>query len=176
MSQLTKRLGLSRYDADIEYKQSIQHYLKRQLTDAILAVERAIDLLPNNAEYLAARGLYYLEDGAEKEAKRDFEAALAIFDYEVLAHIGLGIIAYRNSKWDEALEHFIKAYRADPKRAETAYYLALCYHRKLQNKQALDYMTKALDLMEKSNDKRKADAQKWIKQLEKMISDTSPTT
>lgn len=170
MSQLTKRLGLSRYDADVEYKLSIQHYLKRQLTDAILAVERAIELLPTNAEYLAARGFYYLEDGAEKEAKRDFEAALAVFAYEVLAHVGLGMLAYRNSKWDVALEHFIQAYRADPKRAETAYYLALCYHRKLQNKEALDYMTKAVALMEKSNDKRKADAQKWVKQFEKMIS------
>lgn len=171
MSQLTKRLGLSRYDADVEYKLSIQHYLKRQLTDAILAVERAIELLPTNAEYLAARGFYYLEDGAEKEAKRDFEAALQIFAYEVLAHVGLGMLAYRNSKWDVALEHFIQAYRADPKRAETSYYLALCYHRKLQNKEALDYMTKAVALMEKSNDKRKADAQKWVKQFEKMISD-----
>ncbi len=169
MSELTKRLGLSRYDADVEYKLSIQHYLKRQLTDAILAVERAIALLPTNPEYLAARGFYYLEDGAEKEAKRDFEAALKIFAHEVLAHIGLGILAYRNSKWDVALEHFTQAYRADPKRAETCYYLALCYHRQLQNKEALDYMTKAVALMEKSNDKRKTDAQKWVKQFEKMI-------
>lgn len=171
MSELTKRLGFNRYDADLAYKASLQHYLKRQLTDAILAVERAIELFPTHAEYWAARGLYYLEDGAEKEAKRDFEAALEIFPYEVLAHIGLGILAYRKSKWDEALDHFMQAYRADPNRAETAYYLALCHHRKLQNKQALEYMTRALTLMEKSNDKRKTDAQKWVRQFEKLISD-----
>ncbi|HRF98588.1 MAG TPA: tetratricopeptide repeat protein [Aggregatilineales bacterium] len=169
MSKLSKRLGLNRYDADVEYKLSIQHYLKRQLTDAILAVEKAIKLLPENSEYVATRGFYYLEDGAEKEAKRDFEKALELFAYEVLAHIGLGTLAYRNSKWDSALEHFTHAYHANPKRAETLYYLALCHHRKLNNKEALDWMTKALALMESGNDKRKGDAQKWVKQFEKMV-------
>jgi tetratricopeptide (TPR) repeat protein len=173
VSKLTQRLGLNRYDADTEYKLSIQYYLKRQLTEAILAVEKAINLLPNNAEYVATRGFYYLEDGAEKEAKRDFMAALELFAYEVLAHIGLGTLAYRNSKWDEALEHFVHAYHANPKRGETLYYMALCHHRKLRNKEALEWMTKALALMENANDKRKADAQKWVKQFEKLIPNPS---
>lgn len=167
-SNLSKRLGLSRYDADVEYKLSMQYYLKHQITEAIMAAERAINLLPNNAEYYAARGLYYLEDGAEKEAKRDFEKSLELFPYEVLGHVGLGILAYRNSKWDEALEQFTQAYHANPKRAETLYYLALCYHRKMQNGEALQWMRKAQAQMETSNDKRKADAQKWVKQLEKL--------
>ncbi|MCU0480984.1 MAG: tetratricopeptide repeat protein [Anaerolineae bacterium] len=173
MSKLQQRLGLNRYDADTEYKLSIQYYLKRQLTEAILSVEKAINLLPTNAEYVAARGFYYLEDGAEKEAKRDFEKALELFAYEVMAHMGLGTLAYRNGKWDNALEHFMNAHRADPKRAETLYYIALCHHRKLQNKEALDWMSKALAIMEKSNDKRKGDAQKWVKQFEKLISGAS---
>ncbi|MBK8029585.1 MAG: tetratricopeptide repeat protein [Chloroflexi bacterium] len=46
----------------------------------------------------------------------------------MLAHYGRGAIAYKRKKWDEALEHFTKAYHAKTDRPETLYYLALTHY------------------------------------------------
>lgn len=168
MARLTQRLGLTRYEADEHYKKALLAYTKRNLEEAILSMEQAITLLPTNAEYYAARGLLYLEDGLDQKARDDFEEALRHYPYETLAHYGRGVIAYRSKNWDEALAHFTDAYRADPKRPETLYYLALTHHHMGQNRQALAYMRQAAALFEATNDKRKNDAARWIRSLEKL--------
>jgi tetratricopeptide (TPR) repeat protein len=167
MAKLSQRLGLTRYEADEYYKKALQAYDKRQLSEAILAMEKAIELLPTNAEYLAARGFFYLEDGVIDNARTDFEESLKRHPLEVLAHYGLGIIAYRERQWEEAIAHFTQAYRANPERAETLYYLALAYHHHGQNGPALTYMQRAAEIFEKNNDRRRRDADRWIRQLEK---------
>ena len=169
MARLTQRLGLTRYEADEYYKQALEAYRKRKLNDAILAMEQAIQLLPTNSEYYAARGFFYLEDGLENEAAADFERALQIHAYEPLAHYGRGMIAYNAKSWDEALEHFTSAYHVDPQRPETLYYLALVCHRKGQNAQALSFMQQAHAIFDQKGDKRKNDANRWIKELDKQV-------
>jgi tetratricopeptide (TPR) repeat protein len=168
MSRLTQRLGLTRYEADEYYKTALQAYEKRQLEEAILAMEQAIILLPDESEYYATRGLFYLEDSIHDKASADFEAALQRHPYEPLAHYGRGVIAYRTCNWDEALAHFSDAYRADPDRPETLYYLALVCHRKGQNARALALMQQAQTLFEQRDDRRRIDAGRWVKTLEKL--------
>ncbi len=169
MARLVQRLGLTRYEADEYYKQALSAYTNRKLDEAILAMEQAIELLPNHAEYYAARGFFYLEDGVTVKAAEDFERALHIFAYEPLAHYGRGVIAYASKNWDEALAHFLDAYRSDPERAEFLYYLALAYHRTRQNREALFYMQLAQEKLEAKNDKRRTDAGRWVRQLEKLV-------
>src|SRR3990172_8937057 len=130
MARITARFGLTRYQADEYYAEALNVYKKGNLEEAILNLGYAIELLPGNSEYYAARGFMYLEDGVQDKALADFEAALKRHPYEMLAHYGRGIIAYKDKNWDEALAHFNDAYVADPNRAETLYYLALVYHRK----------------------------------------------
>lgn len=167
MAKLSQRLGLTRYEADEYYKQALKEYDKRELSEAILAMEKAIELLPTNAEYFAARGFFYLEDGVIDNARTDFEEALKQHPLEMLAHYGLGMIAYRERQWEQAIEHFTQAYRANPDRAETIYYLALTHHHHGQNDPALTYMQRAAEIFEKNNDRRRRDADRWIRQLEK---------
>ncbi len=169
MTRLVQRLGLTRYEADEYYKQALAAYQKRHLDEAILAMERAIELLPTNAEYYAARGFFYLEDGVKDKAGEDFEAALRHYPYETLAHYGRGVIAYASKNWDEALAHFTDAYRSRPERPETLYYLALTYHHKGQNAQALGLMQQANAHFEQADDKRKADSGRWLRELEKQV-------
>jgi tetratricopeptide (TPR) repeat protein len=144
MARLAQRFGLTRYEADEYYKQALLAYGKKNLNEAILAMERAIELLPRNSEYYAARGFFYLEDGVVNKANEDFERALALHPYETLAHFGRGMIAYHAKNWEEALAHFTDAYHADPNRAETLYYLALVHHHRQNNAQALAIMQQAL--------------------------------
>lgn len=168
MSRLTQRLGLTRFEADEHYKQALQAYDKRNMEEALLAMEQAIIMLPDESEYWAARGLFYLEDGINDKAAADFEQALRLHPYEPLAHYGRGVIAYNSRNWDEALAHFTDAYRADPKRPETLYYLGLTHHRRRENRYALNVMQQAQARFEEKEDRRARDAARWIKTFEKM--------
>ena len=169
MARLAHRLGLTRYEADEHYKQALSAYQKRALDAAILAMNEAIALLPNHAEYYAARGFFYLEDGVKDKASADFEQALQLFSYETLAHYGRGVIAYQSKNWDEAVAHFTDAYRSNPDRPETLYYLALAHHHKGDNAQALPHMQKAHEIFENAGDKRRSDSNKWVRELEKHV-------
>jgi len=171
MAKMSQRLGLTRYEADEQYKVALQAYEKKKMDEAILAMEQAIELLPSNAEYYAARGFFYLEDGVIDKAGEDFEQALTLHTYEPLAHYGRGMIAYNARNWDEALAHFNDAYRADPDRVETLYYLAIVHHHKQENELAAQIMTRAVAMMEKRGDKRQRDAERWIKEFEKLAAE-----
>lgn len=169
MARLTQRFGLTRYEADEYYKKALIAYNKRNVEEAILNMESAIELLPTNAEYYAARGFFYLQDGINDKAQADFESALKIYPYEMMAHFGRGVIAYNSKNWDEALAHFNDAYKSDPKRPETLFYLALAYHRKSNNPQALAFMRVADAGFDAKKDKRKRDSERWVKTLEGLV-------
>jgi tetratricopeptide (TPR) repeat protein len=167
MPALNQRLGLTRYEADEHYKRALDAYGKSNLAEAVEAMTYAINLLPTKAEYYATRGFFQLQDGATREAEADFAQALEIYPYEMLAHYGLGMIAYKAQDWDAAMERFTTAYRVDPKRAETLYYLALVYYKLGEVASAVNVMTRALDAFEASNDRRKTQAERWLRDLAK---------
>lgn len=168
MARLVQRLGLTRYEADEFYKKALAAYEKRQFDEALINLTDAIEILPTNAEYYAARGFIYLEDDITDKATADFQQALKRYAYEMLAHYGLGVLAFKDKRWEEAQKHFTQAYYANPKRPETLYYLSLTHHRKGEHQHALHLMRQAHPLFEEKNDKRKSDAQKWIRTLEKL--------
>jgi tetratricopeptide (TPR) repeat protein len=177
-----KRFGLTRYDADEYYKQALEAYRKHDLAEAINRITLAIELLPNHAEYYAARGFFYLEDGVRDKADAntggrkgaipDFEAALKRNKLEMLAHYGRGMIAYQDKNWQEAKAHFLDAYKAAPQRPESLYYLALAYHHNGENAQAKAFIEMAINAF-KDEDKRKADAQKWQREFQRLLDQQS---
>lgn len=163
---LGQRLGLTRYDADEHYKKALVLYQARELDKAIIEIGYAIELLPGNAEYHAVRGFFFLEDGIDKEAKQNFEESLKLYAYEMLAHYGLGMIAYKAKKWEEAIIHFTEAYHVEPERPETLYYLSLAHHHNMKNALALSYMEQAASFFDDQQKKR--NAEKWVKELQKL--------
>lgn len=176
MARLTQRIGLTRYEADEFYKKALAAYQKHKIEDALIHMTEAITALPGNAEYYAARGLIYLEDGIEDKAEADFASALSLYAYEMLAHYGRGVIAFNNRRWEEALRHFTAAYNVDPQRAETLYYLALVYHRLDRNDAALHMMQRAYDAFDpqdpingKTNEQRRNYAVKWMNAFKKLL-------
>ncbi|NWG18420.1 MAG: tetratricopeptide repeat protein [Chloroflexi bacterium] len=169
MAFINQRLGLSRYEADEYYRMALEAYQKKRLDDAILNMNEAITLLPTRAEYWAARGFFYLEDGVLDKAQADFEQALRRHRFEMLAHYGRGVIAYKDRNWQEALAHFSDAYRSDPKRPETLYYLALCFHRTGDNTAALRMMEQAAAAFTDLDERRKADALRWVKEFQRIL-------
>lgn len=169
MAKFSQRLGLPRYEADEYYRIALSAFQKGQFDQAIENINHALDLLPTRPEYLAARGFIYLQDGIEDKAEADFEAALTQYAFEMLAHYGLGMIAYKHKRWEETLAHFQAAAAAVPNRPETLYYLALAHHRLRDNAAALKAMQQAVEFFDKAGDKRKADAAKWVREFEHLL-------
>ncbi|HLV36764.1 MAG TPA: tetratricopeptide repeat protein [Spirillospora sp.] len=167
MAKLTQRLGLPRYEADEHYKLALAAFDKGDYDQAIDHLDKAIDLLPSQPEYHAARGYIYLRDGVRDKAETEFDEALRLHEFELLAHYGRGVLAYRDKNWEDAETFFSRALAVDPERPETLYYLALVFHRQRKNDAALDLMQKALEKFEAANDKRRTDARQWVRELEK---------
>lgn len=169
MARITQRVGFTRYEADEHYKLALDAYKKNRFDAAITHMDDAIALLPTKAEYYATRGFFYLEDDVADRALADFERALKINRLEMLAHYGRGVIAYKDGSMNEALAHFTDAYKADPSRPETLYYLALVYHRQRHNAAARQWMQQALAAFEAADDRRKNDAARWLKEIERAL-------
>ncbi len=179
MPRLDQRLGLTRFEADEAYKRALDFYKKGDFDNAIDAIDDAIEALPNHAEYFAVRGFFFLEDGEDESARKDFEYALYLYKYEMLAHYGLGMLAYKKAhktkdadQWAEALKHFTAANRIDPNRPETLYYLSLVYYYRGENANAVNAMVRAQQGFEAAGDKRKSQADRWIREFQRMIERT----
>ncbi|MDX2163074.1 MAG: tetratricopeptide repeat protein [bacterium] len=179
MARLEQRLGFTRYDADESYKRALDAYKKGDFDAAIDSMNAAIDALPRHPEYYAARGFLFAEDGEEAKAKADYETALKLYKYEMLAHYGLGMIAYKAAQkgddtalWQTALQHFITAYRIDPHRPETQYYLALVYYNCRDYPNAVKYMLQAQAAFDQAGDRRKTNADKWVREFSRWVERT----
>lgn len=172
MANLPARFGLTRYEADEHYKIALNFYQKRNLEQALLHMEHALRLLPYHAEYHAARGFFFLEDGLPDQAQAAFAAALKLNAYEVLANYGQGVLAYRQKDWPQALRWFMQAWAAAPERPETLYYLALTTHHSGDNRRAADWMRQALaayTALERPEAKKAVrDATRWLNELERL--------
>ncbi|MDL1900938.1 tetratricopeptide repeat protein [Anaerolineae bacterium CFX9] len=174
MPSFNQRLGTSRYEADALYKEALDAYAKRDYDTAAERLRQAIELLPTRSEYHAALGLVLEQDGALDDAAEAFHEALRLFDYEMLAHYGLGMIAFRRRQYAEAIAHFQKAYFADQKRPETLYYLALSYYHHGDMVNAANYIALAHARFEELGDKRRADSARWVRELERSILKKTP--
>jgi tetratricopeptide (TPR) repeat protein len=175
MARLVARFGVSRYEADELYRIALDFYQKKNLEQAVLNMDSAIELFPNRAEYYAARGFFRLEDGIADKAEADFDMALKKNPYEVLANYGKGVIAYNAKDYDKALDYFMKAWAAENHRAETLYYIALTFHRLKQNQKALQWMRQANAIYsaapeeDKEAKRRQRNAERWISEFEKLV-------
>jgi tetratricopeptide (TPR) repeat protein len=169
MPTFNQRLGFTRYEADEYYQRALDAFKKRDFDAAIDAMNDAIELLPRKAEYLAARGFFFLEDGEQKKALEDFHSALVINRYEMLAHYGRGLIAYKDGNWEEALAHFKDAYYADQQRPETLLHLGATYYHTKDYANAVNYVERARQLFEAAGDRRKGEAERMLRDITKAV-------
>ena len=168
-ARLASRLGIGRYRADEHYRAGCAAFVSRDIQAAIDQLRQAADLLPGHAEYHAALGFVLLNDQRRDEAKTAFERALSLNPLDMLANYGQGMIAYRDKQWRAALARFEAALAAQPKRAETQYYLAMAQHRLGRNDLALGWMREAAASFANADDRRQSQCQAWISQFQKLI-------
>jgi tetratricopeptide (TPR) repeat protein len=170
-----RRFGATRYESEEHYRIALDFYNKNNLEQAIANINSAIGLFPKRAEYYAARGLFRLEDGFAADAAIDFDMALKLHNFEVLANYGKGIIAYNNEDYATARDYFTRAWAANQQRPDTLYYLAMTEHRLKNNMKALEWMQQVVALYapvietDKEAKKRHKNAERWVIEFTKLI-------
>jgi tetratricopeptide (TPR) repeat protein len=169
------RFGVTRYEADEYYKIALDFYNKHNLEQAIANITSAIELFPRRAEYYATRGLFRLEDGLPDEAETDFDQALKLHGFDVLANYGKGVIAYGREEYEIARDYFTRTWAASQQRPETLYYLAMTEHRLKNNRKALEWMQQVVAIYaplienDKEARKRHKNAERWIVEFAKLV-------
>lgn len=159
----------SRFEADQLYQQALAAAQRDKLNDAIVKLSQAIQLAPNDAEFLAARGYFYLLDRDHEKALQDFDHALRYNAYEGLAKFGKGMLAYRQNDWQTAEQCFEQAlWASKAERPEYVYMLALSLFRQGRISEAKYQMELARAGYQKLNDSphvRYAD--QWLIEFER---------
>lgn len=89
--------------------------------------EKAVDLRKKNPEVLSSAGNFYLVAGNFKSARLLFRKALEIHPDNATAANGMGILAFKESKFELAISYFSQAKKANPNFIEARYNLAFLY-------------------------------------------------
>ena len=85
-----------------------------QPQETITACNHVRQVYPDAITALRLQGEAYLEVGRVNEARQSFERVLALDPYNVLAHIGLAVIAEDRGEIDRAIGEFRHAWELDP--------------------------------------------------------------
>jgi tetratricopeptide (TPR) repeat protein len=175
MPTFGQRFGVSRYEADEAYRQALEAMARGNTGPAFDLLNQAIESHPAGSEYYAARGLIHLQEAEYPQALASFEESLRLFPHEMLAHFGLGVIAFQRDKdYARATHHFLSAHYAQPDRPETLFWLAMSYYQQGDLVNAANFLARADARFEQLNDKRRADTQRWIKELGKHTARLAP--
>jgi Tfp pilus assembly protein PilF len=174
MGILGRRFGITRYEADEYYRIALDYYNKKNLEEAINNITSAIEFFPRRAEYHSTRGFFKLVDGIPDQAELEFDNALKLHAYDMLANFGKGAIAYGREEYEVARDYFLNAWASKQDRPETLYYLGMVEHRLRNNQKALEWMRQAESIFasfpetNKEARKRQKDAERWIREFEKL--------
>jgi Flp pilus assembly protein TadD len=108
--------------------------------EAIAAFERAQGLDATNPMTLANLGTVYMMTGDLARARRYMEDALRIEPGVSRAHNGLGVIAARAGKPDEAIAHWKRAVAANPREWDTLFNLGMLLQKEGREAEARTYL------------------------------------
>lgn len=166
LRRLTGRSAAERY-----LERGLVHFQKNKVLEALADLTEAIALEPFNAEYYTTRGFIYIqgEDDEYREfARADFEYAIHLDPDQWVAEYCLGLIAYYEQDYVQALQRFFTAQQEAPERAEILYCSALCYYYLDHVEVALQNMEAAFDIFEEQKDRAGLKvARKWRTLLRK---------
>lgn len=131
--------AISSFQTAIEQNtQFLNAYMQLALIQMALKNAIALDYLnsalrinPKSEEALYARGLYYQENGDLDKALNDYTNVSLINPGNRSAHFNMGFIHYNYlGLYDQAIEHYQRAIKADSTYAEAVYNLGLCFEAK----------------------------------------------
>jgi tetratricopeptide (TPR) repeat protein len=124
------------------------------------AMEKAIKDHPKDATLLVNHGQFLLSLGHLDTARKRFEQALALDTSRVAAHLGLGLVAFQEDKYPEALKHFQNALAIDRDNTPGHLNAAICLEQLKKPEEARTHRHRVLELT------RDAELRRQIKDYE----------
>ncbi len=162
--QAARRFGLTRADSQAYYERGLESFAAEDYENAILDLNEAILYDKRRAELYTARGLIHKAAGGRDQAEADLQQALKLDRRQWMASYGLGVMAFDRAEWATAIDWFTKSLVVGPGHPEAWYHRAVTYHNMGDDTKALADMQTALRWF-KDADKRRNDANKWVKDL-----------
>jgi arylsulfatase A-like enzyme/Tfp pilus assembly protein PilF len=113
---------------------------ERRTNEALALVERARAADPSNAMLFVDKGTIQLMAGNQSDARKAFEAALALNPEVARAHRSLAVMAMEDGRPDVALTHWRAAVRVDPAEFGNLLSVTVGLIRQGRGSEALPYM------------------------------------
>ena len=145
-----------------------------ELEEAKAALNRVTALTPDSPEEHLALGEYYYYGFRDyTKASEQYVRLLALVPGHAGGHYALGVLARRQNRWHEALDHFRRAHELDPRNNEIGRSLGITYEASRYFREALAVILK---LQQVAPDdvvfaEARAEMQDWIEGTDKAVPD-----
>ena len=151
-----------RQRADIQIAQN-------RLGDAILTLQRAITLAPNDVQLLDGLGRIYMQKRDFASAEKEFKAALQLDQNNLVVWKNLGSNYYLSGNYPATLAALDVIAKAETPTAASWFIRALCYDKLHQAKPALEAYQRFLAMDERKNPDQVWQAEQRSKVLQHML-------
>lgn len=146
MSSFQRALLWDTNSAPIYNALAVGYSMQNKGAEAVLALERACELAPTDAEYRFKLGLAYSEAGRLRDARSALREAVRIDPDFATAWYNLGLAENANGDVEPALEALLRGETADPQAAQIPYARATILARLGRNAEAAAAAQRALEI------------------------------
>jgi tetratricopeptide (TPR) repeat protein len=126
------------------FNSGVHFYTQRELSKAIQAYQKVIELDPTYVEAYNNLGIIYQMVGDVDRAFRAYQKATEINPRYEKGHNNLGILLFLNGRYEEAVEAFQKALAINSNNIESHINLGILFKKKGQWEKAIESYRKAL--------------------------------
>lgn len=127
------------------FNRANDYYYKSKYEYALKAIEKAIELKPDYAPAWVNKSIALTELGRNKEAIKANEKAIELKPDYPAAWTNKGITLCKLGQYDEAFNAIKKAYELKPDDGNVLYNFACLYSIKGETREAISYLTKAIE-------------------------------
>ena len=126
----TYRQLLARAPRHVRARNNLALVLERRgdLDGALVELERALDIEPDNVSLLLNRAGIYTTKMRYDLAEADLRRAVKVDESNADVLVNLGMLACKKGRWRDAVEPLRRAIEIDSSRANAHYYLAEAYN------------------------------------------------
>lgn len=130
----------------IYFNLGVDFYRQREISKAIQAYQKVIELDPTYVEAYNNLGIIYQDIGDFDKALGAYQKAIEINPQYEKAYNNLGILLFVNERYDESIIAFQNALAINPHSIESNINLGTLFKRKGQFEKAIEYYQKALNV------------------------------
>lgn len=120
----------------------IQYEIRKDPASALITLEKAQILFPNDQEYVKKEVNIYIETGQMDAAEEKFNKLIELNPFEAKHYYNLSLILYNKGEYQQSVELASKAIELNPDFLEAIFNVGtFFYHRALQYNEVLNKMT-----------------------------------